>query len=265
MKKKNKIEPEILYDINDVHILDLTKVDDIRNVSKDILSDASRMEIEFLPQLGLNNEVVHEFPEALSPYFGKGLQHWQYPNQFSKYLVHLSKYKIESYVEIGVRHGGTFIITLEYLNRFHKVKKAVGIDIASNVSLPEYKKKYNNSIKFLRVESQSILFKRFIHEKCNPLDLVLIDGDHSYWGARADFEIFKDIANIIVFHDISSYMCPEINDLWIELKEALSDEFNFYEFNDQYKSLQDKGQYYLGIGVMVDKGFDFIHKGVCRG
>ena len=261
LKKNKKRIKKSLYKLSDIHTLDLTKVDDIRNLPKEVLTDPTRMETEVLPQLGLNNEVVYEFPESLSPFFGKGLQYWQYPNQFSKYLVHLSKYKIESYLEIGVRHGGTFIITLEYLNRFHKVNKAIGIDIVDNVSLPIYKEKYNKDIDFLRIESQNVLFKRFVQEKNKDLDLVLIDGENSYWGYRADFEIFKDKAHIIAFNNISNYACPEVNDLWLELKDSLSNEFNFYEFTDQYKSLQDKGKYYLGIGVMVDKGFDFIRKG----
>jgi len=261
MGKRKKKDKEVFpYNIFDIHSLDLSKVDDIRGLPKDLLIDPKRLEIEVLPQLGLNNEVVNEFPESLSGFFGSGLQYWQYPNQFSKYLVHLSKYKIESYLEIGVRHGGTFIITLEYLNRFNKVKRALGIDIAdSSGSLNEYKEKYNPNIEFMRVESQNRLFKRSLEEKHKGFDLALIDGDHSYWGCRNDFEALKELAHIIVFHDICNYAVPEVNDLWIELKDELSSEFNFYEFTDQYKSIQDKGEYYLGIGVMVDKGFDFIY------
>ncbi|MER3498603.1 MAG: hypothetical protein C4308_08210 [Chitinophagaceae bacterium] len=60
------------------------------------------------------------------------------PNQFSKYLVKLSQYTIHSYFGIGVRHGGTFIITIEYLNRFNQIKKAIGVDIDYSTGLKQY-------------------------------------------------------------------------------------------------------------------------------
>jgi len=65
-------------------------------------------------------------PDELYQFCGRGLHYWQYPNQFSKYLVRLSQFKVESYLEIGVRHGGTFVITVEYLSRFHPLKCAIG-------------------------------------------------------------------------------------------------------------------------------------------
>jgi hypothetical protein len=33
--------------------------------------------------------------------------------------VELASHRVENYLEIGVRHGGTFVITVEYLSRFH--------------------------------------------------------------------------------------------------------------------------------------------------
>ena len=249
------------YDILDVQSLDLSMVNRIRELPKETLEDPLKMEVEVLPQLGLNKEVLEEFPESLHSFCGQGLFHWQYPNQFSKYLVHLSKYKISSYVEIGVRHGGTFIITLEYLSRFNKIEKALGIDIANNVSLPEYKEKYRNEIDFWQIDSHHKRFKRFIRNKSGGYSLALIDGEHTYWGCRQDFELLKDFTNIIVFHDISNYVVPEVRDFWVELKRSCHDQFNFYEFTDQYESIADKGRCYLGIGVMVDKGFDFVSRG----
>lgn len=259
--RKNKyIAPT--YDIYDVKGLDLSMIDKIRNAPESTLKDPIKLETELLPQLGLNNEVICEFPEGLHPFCGKGLFHWQYPNQFSKYLVHLSQYKIESYIEIGVRHGGTFIITLEYLSRFNGIKKALGVDLADNVSLPIYRDEYRKEVEFWQSDSHHLRFKKFIREKSGGYNLALIDGEHTYWGCRKDFELLKDYANILVFHDISNSAVPEVRDFWVELKHNCSDEFNFYEFTDQYQSIVDKGSYYLGIGVMVDKGYDFMANGV---
>src|SRR5438045_1902366 len=96
----------------EMKMIDLSYIKLITEKDEKYLEDARLLETDLLPQLGLNNERLNEFPVALYEHTGNGLLYWQYPNQFSKYLVHLSKYKIESYFEIGVRHGGTFIITV---------------------------------------------------------------------------------------------------------------------------------------------------------
>jgi hypothetical protein len=260
-KRKRDIYVAPTYDVYDVKNLDLTMIDKIREAPLSTLKDALKMETELLPQLGLNNEVLEEFPPSLYPFCGQGLYHWQYPNQFSKYLVHLSKYKIESYIEIGVRHGGTFIITMEYLARFNEIKEALGVDIADNVSFPDYKDGYRKEAEFWQIDSHHLRFKKYVREKEKRYHLALIDGEHTYWGARKDFELLQEHANIIVFHDISNSAVPEIRDLWVELKKNCSNKFNFYEFTDQYTCLTETNQYYLGIGVMVDKGWDFIAQG----
>src|SRR4051812_34363485 len=69
-------------------------------------------------ELGLNDEGIEELPAHLHPWCGQGLRIWQYPNQFSRYLAALAGRRIASYLEIGVRHGGTFVATVEVLGRF---------------------------------------------------------------------------------------------------------------------------------------------------
>jgi hypothetical protein len=87
--------------------LDLTRVQIIRD--SDVLENSSELEI-LMCRLGFNTEGLHEQPGIVKRN-GGGLYIWQYPNQFSKYLLLLLQYKIESYIEIGCRWGGTFILT----------------------------------------------------------------------------------------------------------------------------------------------------------
>src|SRR5438045_9414320 len=77
--------------------IDLSYIDLLKEKDKNFLTDAFLLETNLLPRLGLNNERLEEFPEELYNCSGHGLLYWQYPNQFSKYLVELSKYRIESY------------------------------------------------------------------------------------------------------------------------------------------------------------------------
>ena len=51
--------------------------------------DVNYLEKILIPELGLNNEMLHEQPQELKKYFGKGLHLWQYPSQLARYSVWL--------------------------------------------------------------------------------------------------------------------------------------------------------------------------------
>jgi hypothetical protein len=183
--------------------IDLSCINLIQKCDINKLTNQEYLELELLPALGFNNELLHEFPDKLYKFCGNGLLHWQYPNQFSKYLILLSKLKISTYLEIGVRHGGTFVITTQYLDRFHPIKKALSVDINECKSLNNYHE-LNNNFSFIKSNSQSPEFKESIKDQ--RFDLTLIDGDHEENGCRNDFNLMKNKSNIIVLHDIKSVM-----------------------------------------------------------
>ncbi len=81
--------------------------------------DAAFLENEFIPSLGLNDEILDEQPSELSASFGKGLHLWQYPSQLAGYLVWLARNAagISSYLEIGCRWGGMFILVSEWIRK----------------------------------------------------------------------------------------------------------------------------------------------------
>jgi hypothetical protein len=247
----------ILWKLNKkrgLRLIDLRKVFTIREKPIGYLSDPALIETELLPELGLNNENLSEFPEELYKYCGYGLFSWQYPNQFSRYLSLLAQWPIASYLEIGARHGGTFIITTEYLRRFHPVERAYGIDIQNSPSLVRYRR-YNCNADFINIDSRSPQFAGFLKRQ-PPFDLVFIDGDHSESGCRNDFQTMKDHANIIAFHDIVSDICPGACKVWNDLKASCGNEYRFFEFRDQYDSvLKRTGKQMLGIGVAVKVSF----------
>ena len=213
------------------------------------LENALYLERELLPRLGLNDEHLNEFPSSLYPYAGSGLLYWQYPNQFSKYLVELARHRVEHYLEIGVRHGGTFVTTVEYLSRFHPVRNAIAVDLGRPPGLVRYAKS-RRGVTLMAADSQDKGFREFVHSRA-PFDLVLIDGDHSEAGCRHDFETVAGHARIIVFHDIVSDVVPGVGAVWRETKAAYADRYRFLEFCDQYPELAMQAQSYLGIGMAV--------------
>lgn len=211
------------------------------------LLDMEFLENELIPGLGLNNELLNEFPSHLYPFCGQGLFIWQYPNQLAKYLKFISGYKINSYLEIGVRHGGMFLLTKTFLETLNNAKvHCVGIDLEKNGILK--KKAKLLGYKYFVNSSSSRFFKREI--KNEHFDLALIDGDHSFVACLSDFELIKDKSNIIVFHDIVSDVCPGVVRVWNGVKKDSN--FKTFEITDQYEEvIQREGKKYLGIGIAV--------------
>lgn len=201
-----------------------------------------------LPRLGFNNEILHEFPKELLPWCGFGVKSWQYPIQFSKYLVSLSYRKIETYAEIGVRHGGTFIITLEYLKRFSRIRAALALDIEYSPILGAYAER-NPEIQYL-INSSAAEESRKTLSRTN-WDHILIDGDHSFQGCWSDFQTVRNNARAIAFHDIVSAACPGVIEVWQRIKAIMPDR-SVEEFTDQYSEVQNRtGKNFLGIGVVA--------------
>src|SRR5437763_12100894 len=108
--------------------IQLSRLELIRERDPGWLADPANLEHELLPALGLCHD-PRVYPEHLRPALGRGLKHWQTPNQFSRYLTTLARYPISRYLELGVWHGGTFVITVEYLARFNSLAQATALDI----------------------------------------------------------------------------------------------------------------------------------------
>lgn len=225
-------------------------VDRIRNESLEKLSDPAYLEFKLLPELGLNDRHMHQYPSHLHSYCGIGIDSWQYPNQFSKYLHYLSKQQIESYVEIGCHKGGTFIITVEYLNRFHPIKRCLAVDNWPREIINEYVK-LRPEVTYLTTSSQSPDFVKEYQQ--HQWDLVLIDGDHSYKGASQDFDLVKDRARLIAFHDIVNSLCPGTQQIWADMKAKYPAD-QLQHWTDQYDEvlLRMRGSI-MGIGLVHEK------------
>lgn len=226
--------------------MDLSRVSLIKNATVEQLTDSAFLE-ELIIKLGFNTEILREQPEIVKNN-GGGLRIWQYPNQFSKYMLLLQQQNISSYIEIGCRWGGTFVLTTEYLKMFNTLTKSVAVDII-NSPVAEYCS-LNKETSFIKMNSRDLEFNNYI--KQNKFDLIFIDGDHSYKGVKNDYEISKNSGKIFVFHDIVNYVCPGVVRFWNELKSTESETYRFFEFTEQYDEVWNKThQKFLGIGVAI--------------
>ena len=183
----------------------------------------------------------------LQKYLNTGILMYQNPNQFSKYLLTLSKFNIKTYLEIGTFFGGSFITTVEYLMKLNpKFKYAVGIDVNYYISMAIYADS-NKKVRYLIMDSQSLAFKNYINRSPN-FDLIFIDSDHSYEYCKRDFETVKGKAKMIALHDILE---KEVDDVWKYIKDSYNNEYTFLEFTNQYL----KDGKYMGIGLLIRKDF----------
>jgi cephalosporin hydroxylase len=230
--------------------MDLSRIKLIKESNLEDLKNNDYLE-NLIIKLGFNTEILREQPKIVTDN-GGGLLIWQYPNQFSKYLSLLSEQKIKSYIEIGCRWGGTFVLTNEYLKKvlFNSMKKSVAIDVIDSPVLNYCIS--NNETQFIKIDSHSQEFKNYMNN--NYFDLIFIDGDHTYNGVKSDYEITKNSGKIFVFHDIINDMCPGVVLLWNELKNNENDKYNFFEFTEQYEDVWNSTQQkFLGIGVAIKK------------
>ena len=230
-------------------MIELSRINILRHSDMPSLTESSSLE-QIILNLGMNTESSDELPSCMINSAG-GLKIWQYPNQFAKYLIQLTKMKpIESYIEIGCRWGGTFILTCEYLSKFGNLNKAVAVDIID--SPVEIYCDFNDVCSFKKADSHSDDFKSYMRD--NTFDLIFIDGDHSYEGVKADYESCINSGRIFVFHDIVNDKCSGVIQFWNELKNNSQDAYEFHEFTDQYDEVVNRsGKSFLGIGVAVKK------------
>lgn len=160
-------------------------------------------------------------------------------------------------LEIGMAQGGTSFLLKESINTLTLL---VCIDIyLHNVFILEAFNKRGCSLKFLEGSSTEPTIKQSVIDALagRKLDILFIDGDHSYDGVKADFQSYRDLVadgGLIVFHDIcddfqtkygihSGNYTGGVPQIWKEVKDS----FEHYEFIDQVD--QDG----FGIGCLVYK------------
>jgi predicted O-methyltransferase YrrM len=99
----------------------------------------------------------------------------------------------------------------------------------------------------LRGSSQTEAMRDRVRDELGaPADFILIDGDHSYDGAKRDFELYRSLVapgGMIAFHDIVPGAASKVGgvpELWRELRGK----FRHREF------VRDWNQGGFGIGIL---------------
>jgi Methyltransferase domain len=212
----------------------------------DRLGDPEFMTQELLPAMGLTKrEAPHMMPAHLQPRVGRGVQPMQFPNQFGPYLAEMTGAGIRSYVEVGLDQGGAFAITVEILRRFG-LRRALGVDLVPPRLLRYWSRP---EVMFAQVDSHSQEFVDLLREHA-PIDLALIDGDHTEAGVRSDFDALRPYTRILAFHDIVQQygIAVDVGRVWRAIRREHAHEYVFREFTEQYPELPGAR---LGIGLAI--------------
>lgn len=157
-------------------------------------------------------------------------------------------------VEIGTAQGGTLFLLLRCLGKSAHV---VSVDLPRGEfggGYPHWKIPLFHAmamggarLTLLRGSSQTPDMRDRVRSRLGgPADFILIDGDHSYEGAKRDFELYRELVapqGMIAFHDIVPGATGKVGGvpaLWQELRR----QFRHTEF------VRDWNQGGFGIGVI---------------
>ena len=224
--------------------LELGRLQRLWDAAPDWLLQPGNLEALML-ELGLNDEGLQELPPELHPHCGPGLRVWQYPLQFAPYLRQLARLRVRSYLELGIRHGGSYVLTVELLRRFAPLDFSLGVDIIPCPSMADYQL-LNPRSEFACVNTQSPAFGALL-ERLGHVDLAFVDSHHEEGQCRRELEALHGRANMIALHDVSNVGCPGVQRVWEELRGM--EQYTCFEFTEQYPGLGP----YMGIGLAVKK------------
>lgn len=136
-----------------------------------------------------------------------------------------------TYVEIGCYAGGSACLALQRPNT-----QVVSIDIGYPIS-PDIVKEniiklniHGNRYTYLQGNSQDTEMVNRLSKEINGIDVLFIDGDHSYQGVINDFLLYKDLINVggyIVFDDYNDWQySPEVKLAVDDIIKSNKDDYN---------------------------------------
>jgi len=170
---------------------------------------------------------------------------WQDRKEWKTFLEFADAYfknrgiKTPIVVEIGIMHNEQRTFYKELLGAIH-----IGIDLNVN-NVPDI---VGDSADPKTLKKLKMMLAG------RKIDLLFIDGDHSYEGVKADYEIYEPLVHhLIVFHDIHGVTrrCPGVNPYWEEITTniqhmtAVFHQYGTTVFKDENKFIN------MGIGVII--------------
>jgi len=138
-------------------------------------------------------------------------------------------------VEIGLMHNAQKEYYVHLFNAEH-----IGIDCNVN-AMPDI---LGNSRHPDSMEMLELMLKG------RKIDLLFIDGDHSFEAVKGDYELYGPLTkHLVAFHDIRATNNSEVYKFWDEIKEK-NTTIEFNRYND-YPSIKEGKFIDMGIGLII--------------
>lgn len=201
--------------------------------------------LEYVYRVGSNNVGV------FGGLYEGGYQLQQVPQEISKMIFDLKQanVQIKNYCEIGAAsHGLTRL-----MRDLFDIENVLTIDLDLNwpgkLDNLEALASMGNFDRCLG-DSHSQHVRDVLSNYVNtPFDFVVIDGDHSYEGVKADWDmVFPHVKHdgFLMLHDTDNEPGKDVNKFYTELQQVQGlPEAHFYEFGHYIETPQ-----YKGIGLL---------------
>ena len=158
----------------------------------------------------------------------------QKPDELQRLVEFLDGRELRTVLEIGTCHGGTLWLWCQLAHPFAQIVSVDlpdgpyggGYPVEAVPQLLSYAKD-RQWIQLFQGDSHADRMlkavKRYLAGK--KLDLLFIDGDHTYEGVKRDWEMYSPLVRgggVVVFHDIVEHDDPgcQVDRLWSELKQT---------------------------------------------
>ncbi len=174
---------------------------------------------------------------------------WQHPDEFAAFLIWMGKRAPRRTLDIGCFHGVGTILMGAYFRRFNPESLVAGIDVlrwqgADAVAA------YPGCLVYTGDAAHMVAWG--LVPKAG-YDLVFVDADHSYDGAKADWFKARENARFVAFHDVNDDFVANtpgygggVPRLWREIKAEHP--------GKTVEFIRGDGVKYFGIGCVVLDG-----------
>lgn len=135
------------------------------------------------------------------------------------------------YVEIGAFAGGSACLMLQHPNI-----KVISIDLGTPIEpqiVAQNVEKFNTQnhfYKYIQGNSSLLSTKTQLVQHISEIDILFIDGDHSYQGVINDFNLYEDLVKdggFIIFDDYNDLQhSPQVKPAVDDLIPKISDRYN---------------------------------------